>query len=406
MFDLLAGLRIIECPAFVAAPLCGNVLAQLGADVIRIDPLQGGLDQRRWPVNKAGRSLYWAGLNSAKRSVAINLQKPEGRELAKALITAPGEGAGIFSTNLAPEWARYDELRAARPDLIMLTIEGHPDGRTAVDYTVNAETGLPFLTGAGGAPVNHSLPAWDITTGLHGALALVSAERRRRQSGQGAHLRLALSDVAFGTLAALAYTSEIEVNGKGRSALGNYVYGTFGKDFSSRDGHRIMITAFTMRQWQALGRATDLESAFAEAGRRLGLDFGDEGDRFIGRVSIARLLDQWCSERDLAVIDQALSTSGVCWSVYRTIEEAVQSDPLFVSDDNPVFRKANHPELGQFTTAGAVVRMEGEERGQVGGAPSLGEHTEEVLHTVLGLTDSEIAQLRDDNVVGPSIQVG
>jgi len=401
LLDLLVGLRVVECPAFVAAPLCGNVLAQLGADVIRIDPLHGGLDQRRWPVNETGQSLYWAGLNSAKRSVAIDLQSSAGRTLAKALITAPGEGAGIFSTNLAPEWARYDELRAARPDLIMLSIEGHPDGGSAVDYTVNAETGLPFLTGTGGTPVNHSLPAWDITTGLHGALALLSAERRRRQSGEGAHLRLALSDVALGTMSALAYTSEVEVNGRGRGALGNYVYGTFGRDFSSRDGHRIMIVAVTKRQWLALGKATGLEVAFADAEKNLGLDFADEGDRFRGREAIARLLEQWCASRDLAAIEQMLSNSGACWSVYRTIEEVVRCDARFVSNDNPAFEKIVHPHLGRFTIAGAVVRIEGEERKRLAPAPFLGQHTKEVLQRVLGLTDSEIAHLRDNHIIGP-----
>ncbi len=102
MNQLLADLRIVEFSAFVAAPLGGMTMAQLGAEVIRIDPLGGAIDYARWPVTDSGASLYWAGLNKAKRSVAIALDKPEGRELARAIATAPGPGAGIVLTNLPP----------------------------------------------------------------------------------------------------------------------------------------------------------------------------------------------------------------------------------------------------------------------------------------------------------------
>src|SRR5215467_9596355 len=100
MNRLLEDLRIIELSAFVAAPLGGMTMAQMGAEVIRIDPIGGGIDFNRWPVAANGASLYWAGLNKAKRSVAVALNKPEGRELVRALATAPGPGGGIVLTNL------------------------------------------------------------------------------------------------------------------------------------------------------------------------------------------------------------------------------------------------------------------------------------------------------------------
>ena len=100
MTGILAGLRIVEGSAFIAAPLGGMTLAQLGADVIRFDDIHGGLDSDRWPVTKDGASIYWAGLNKGKRSIAVDLRHPKGRELLTALIGAPGEGAGIFTTNM------------------------------------------------------------------------------------------------------------------------------------------------------------------------------------------------------------------------------------------------------------------------------------------------------------------
>ncbi len=99
MYDLLKGLRIVEGAAFIAGPSCGLYLAQMGAEVIRFDAIGGGPDYRRWPVTDAGDSLYWEGLNKGKKSIAIDLGRPEGRELAVALATAPGDNAGLFLTN-------------------------------------------------------------------------------------------------------------------------------------------------------------------------------------------------------------------------------------------------------------------------------------------------------------------
>ena len=186
MSRLLQDLRIVEISAFVAAPLGGMTMAQMGADVIRIDPIGGGIDHARWPVTRDGASLYWAGLNKAKRSLALALDKPEGRDIARAVITAPGAGGGIVLTNLPPSRGLdFATLKAARDDLIMLRLTDNRDGSAAVDYTVNAASGFPLVTGLGGMPVNHVLPAWDIAAGLYLATALLAAERHRSRTGEG-----------------------------------------------------------------------------------------------------------------------------------------------------------------------------------------------------------------------------
>ncbi|MDP6345245.1 MAG: CoA transferase, partial [Alphaproteobacteria bacterium] len=126
MNGILRGLRVIEGSAFVAAPTAGMTLAQMGAEVIRFDPIGGGLDFHRWPVTDEGRSLYWAGLNKGKKSIAVDLRSPAGRELLTRLICAPGESAGIFLTNFpASGWLSYETLKAGREDLIMLNIMGN-----------------------------------------------------------------------------------------------------------------------------------------------------------------------------------------------------------------------------------------------------------------------------------------
>ena len=187
MAGILDGMRIIEGSAFVAVPLGGMAMAQLGADVIRFDPIGGGLDRGRWPVTTEGKSLFWAGLNKGKRSIQIDLRSDEGRELIAALITAPGPDAGLFLTNFpARGFLDFDALSARRRDLMMVNIVGNHDGSSAVDYTVNPATGFPWATGPRNlcVPFNHLLPAWDAITGHdgHGEPAGRRAPRARARA--------------------------------------------------------------------------------------------------------------------------------------------------------------------------------------------------------------------------------
>src|SRR6185312_8654229 len=134
--------------SFIAAPSCALHLRQLGAEVIRIDPIGGGMDFNRWPVSSEGRSLYWEGLNKGKRSVAIDLSRPEGRQLAIDLITAPGPDAGLFVTNYPQKgFLGHAALSQRRPDLVTVRVLGWRHGGPGMDYTVNAALGLPYMTG-------------------------------------------------------------------------------------------------------------------------------------------------------------------------------------------------------------------------------------------------------------------
>ena len=193
---LLSGLRIVEVSAFIAAPHGGMTLAQLGAEVIRIDPIGGNIDFRRWPLAPNGESLHWASLNKHKRSVALDLRRPEGQEIARAIITAPGEDSGFLLTNLPGSgWMDHTRLIGSRQDLVTLRLIGNPDGSGAVDYTVNCASGFPSATGFDERPVNHVLPVWDIAAGLYLATGLLAAHRARRRDGAGREIVLSLADV-------------------------------------------------------------------------------------------------------------------------------------------------------------------------------------------------------------------
>lgn len=377
---ILRGLRIVELSAFIAAPLGGATMAALGADVIRVDPPGGGIDIDRWPLHH-GRSLYWAGLNQGKRSVVIDPRTETGRHQIARLIAAPGEGAGILLTNLPVKgWNSYAELSRLRGDLIMVAITGDPDGRTAVDYTVNAAAGFPWLTGPEDSegPINHVLPAWDAMTGFLAAFAILAGERHRRMHGAGQLIELSLSDVALAVTAHLGLIAEALVVPEPRGRFGNEVYGTFGRDFATRDGRRVMILALTARQWSSLGEATGLTAEFSAMESRLRADFRLETDRWIHRKPLNELLQSWVAQRDLAEIRELFDEHGVLWGPYQTVKQLVAEDPR-ASAGNPMFEHVEHPGLGRFLTTGSPLRFGAAPRVSPLPAPRLGEHTAEVL---------------------------
>lgn len=401
---LLDGLRVVEGSAFVAAPLGGMTLAQLGAEVIRFDPIGGGLDHRRWPLTKDGASLFWAGLNKGKRSIAIDLARPEGTELATRLITADGEDRGIFLTNFpARGWLDYARLRSFRDDLVMLNVTGDHLGRSEVDYTVNAAMGFPMVTGPKDAagPVNHVLPAWDAITGLWAACGILAAERQRRATGRGQLVTLALADVALAVTGALGIIGEVMINDQDRARHGNDLFGGFGRDFATADGRRIMVVGLTARQWRGLVAATGLEEEMAALGEELSLDLSDQGNRFMAHDEIAQRLAPWIGARSLAQCAELFDANGVCWGPYQSFRELVENDPR-CSTANPLFAMVDQPGIGPLLMAGSPLAGDGLGRPAPRPAPRLGADTDAVLTEVLGLSEGEIAKLHDAGVVaGP-----
>ncbi|MGZ8675108.1 MAG: CoA transferase, partial [Solirubrobacterales bacterium] len=311
---ILNGMRVVEGSAFVAAPLGGMTLAQLGADVIRFDPIGGGLDRNRWPVTEDGKSLFWAGMNKGKRSIQVDLGSPAGKELATALITAPGDEAGLFLTNFpARGWLDYEALRKGREDLIMVSINGNYDGTSAVDYTINPATGFPWATGPRhlSIPFNHLLPAWDAITGTLAAGGMLAAERHRTRTGDGQLVRVALSDVAFAMVGNLGRIAEVQVGGQDAARDGNYLYGAFGHDFATSDGRRVMVVALTGRQWTSLVEVTGTAAAFQGLEGVTGHDVSSEDGRFGARDLIAAVLRRWFEARSLDEIRAAFTGTGV-----------------------------------------------------------------------------------------------
>ncbi len=403
---ILDGLRVVEGSAFVAAPLGGMTLAQLGADVIRFDQVGGGLDQHRWPLAPNGESLFWAGLNKGKRSVQIDLRSPEGRELVQAIVTAPGEGGGLLLTNFpARGFLDYEALRGRREDLVMVVLTGNHDGSSEVDYTVNPSSGFPEITGPRdhARPINSVLPSWDMAAGTLAAAGLLAAERHRARTGEGQLVSLALSDVAFAMVGNLGRVAQAQLVPSDQPKDGNYLYGAYGGDFATGDGRRVMIMGLTGRQWKALKEATGTAEAFDAVEAATGSDLRDEGGRYAARDLISVVLAPWFAARTLAEIRETFAGTGVSWGPYQTFKQLVAEDPR-VSTENPLWAEVDHPLIGPHLHPRSPLGFSGVQTVPARRAPVLGEHTEEVLAEVLGLDGTEIARLHDEGVVaGPQV---
>ena len=190
------------------------------------------------------------------------------------------------------------------------------------------------------------------------------------------------------------HIGEAIVNGTERAPIGNDLYGAFGRDFATKDSRRLMIAAITARQWKSLLDAIDGHEAMRHVEAMLGVDLSDEGQRFEARDVIAPVVARWVGARRYGEVRSAFDEAGVCWGPYQSFLEMVRDDPR-CSTANPLFEDVDQPGIGRFMMPGSPLEFRGHARGAVRPAPTLGQHTDEILADVLGLSSARIRELRD-----------
>lgn len=405
MYDLLSDLKLIEVSSFVASPTVGLYCAQLGADVVRIDHKAGGLDYDRYMLTREGRSLSWENLNRAKKSLALDLNSAEGRELAAEMVRATGQMVTNLPVN---SFLSHDKLAEGCPELVSVRIMGWHDGRQAMDFTVNAASGYPLMTGpedwdqATAPPINQVMPAWDFITGAYCAFSLLAGLRHRERTGQGIELRVPLGDVAIGTMFNAGAGAEMLYRGADRERLGNAIWGAFGRDFRSKDGKRFMIAALTPKQWKATVEAFGLADEVAALETELGVEFAaSDHQRFVNRIRLFDLFQGAAEKYDYPVLAERLTKAGATFEHYRTMYEAT-TDPTLVAD-NPLFGPSPaNPSGFSYPATRSFANVPGMAPGDPRPAPYLGEHSEQVLAERLGLSSGQIADLIDRGIVATS----
>jgi 2-methylfumaryl-CoA isomerase len=192
------------------------------------------------------------------------------------------------------------------------------------------------------------------------------------------------------------------INNSQREPIGNHIYGSFGRDFNSRDGGRVMIVGVSGNQWQAILKVTAMEQAVASLAQSMNLDFSREGDRYLGREAICALLEPWFAARDYHVLTAQLEDAGVCWGKYQSVSELVHND-IDCSIDNPLFERIDQPGIGEYLVPHNPLGFGEAQRLAVQPAPRLGQHSEEIMMEVLGMSSGEAGRYFDKGIVaGPT----
>jgi len=270
-----------------------------------------------------------------------------------------------------------------RRDTIVVTLDGSPDGATAIDYTVHAACGAAMMAGpvTQDAPINNAVPFWDVIAGRTLAMGILSAELERQRTGRGQHVALSLSDVAMETMANVGILAETELAGQARAPHGNWVYGSFGRDFKTACGQRFMLVAVTGKQWQALLQATGLEAAMVRIGEAFGTQLSDCPARYRAREAIAAVIQDWAGQIEIEEITRRFADTAVCWSPYRDTAGMLAEDPR-ASTTNALFEHLAHPRVDAVLTPRSPLRMSGHPGLAAATAPALGTDTAAVLATL------------------------
>lgn len=396
----LQGIRVLDLSRILAGPWCSQQLADLGAEVIKIEKPQEGDDTRRWgpPWLEGGEAAYYLSANRGKQSVTIDMAKPEGAALIRDLVKQSDVVLENFKVGGLKKYGLdYGSLAAIKPDLIYCSITGFgQDGpyaqRAGYDFMIQGMGGLMSLTGKpdseGGEPVKVGVAFADIFTGLYAANAILAALFQRTQTGQGAYIDLALLDVQVGVLANQA--ANYLVSGNVPQRLGNAHPNIVPyQAFATKDGHLIL----------AVGNDAQFKRFCEVAGcAELAADerFTTNAARVKHRQILVPLLIEPLTQRTTDDWLLALEKVGVPCGPINTLDR-VFADPQV--QHRQLVQQYAHPQAGTVNLVSNPVRMNGEALNAPLAPPLLGQHTDTVLQRVLGISSTECEQLREQGIV-------
>lgn len=398
----LAGITVVALEQAVSAPMCTRVLADFGARVIKVENPDGGDFARHYDDVVKGQAAHFVWANRGKESVTLNLKSEAGMAVLHRLL----DEADVLVSNLAPgALARMglaaDDLKTSHPRVLPVQIDGYGAGgpishKRAYDLLIQAESGACAVTGYPGMPAKPGPPVADISTGLYAALsvmALLYGQDRRDRATPGPVPAVAVS--LFDTMTdimgyQLTYTqhSGVDQQPLGMSSPAVAPYGAF----RTRDGQTVVLGTTNDREWQRLARDIIERPDLADDPA-----YATNSDRVRHRDVLNEAIAAWCARHDLAHIQKTADDAGIGNSRYNLPSEVVAHPHLSARDR---WRPVDTPN-GQITALRPPPVIEGFEQ-PMGPVPGLGQHTDAVLSGLLGMTDDEIAALREQGAIGPA----
>jgi len=390
----LSGIRVIDFGRFIAGPYCAMLLADMGADVIRVDRRHGSEDRYIAAITESGEGGGFLSLNRNKRNLTLDTSKPESAEIIRRLV----KGADVVVANLPNNVLKsmrldYDSLKAVKPDIILARISTFgPDGpyanRVGFDTVVQAMSGAMGLTGFAGAPMRDIVPFEDYGTALHTAFGVMVALYHRQQTGEGQIVDGSL--LATGIAYVQGLLAERSVLGIERRQLGNTSFYAAPSDcYQTKDGW-IVVSAVGNDMFARWARLVGREDFIGDP------RFGTDQLRADNRTAIADAMNNWLAtrttEQAIAELEKARVPAGPVLDLQQVLD-----DPQVKARE--LLRYVDHPGAAKpVPLADTAVRLSATPGGICHRAAALGEHTDEVLREI-GYSDAEITKLREAEVV-------
>ena len=392
MAAALAGVKVLDLTRYIAGPFCTQILGDLGADIVKVERVDGGDEGRHVGELVAGDSLFFLSANRNKRSVALNLRAPEAQDVLRRLAA----GCDILIENFRPGTMEkmgcgYPELAALNPGLIMVRVSGFgQDGPLAhhpcFDGAAQALSGVMALTGpADGPPIMAGVFVADYSTALYATIAALAALQARHATGKGQMVEATLMESAMSMLTTAI--PEQLLLGKESHRLGNRDrYLPPSHCFRSRDGAWVYVVAGNAEHFPRFA------TAIGEPGLASDPRFGSYAARRENVATLESIIDGWGLAHDAAEILATLHGAGIPCEQVSSIAELVEHAQV---RHRGQIVDVPHRTLGTVPMQATAVRMHGTPATIRSGAPALGEHTGEVLHEWLGLGEAELAVLRE-----------
>ncbi len=394
---LLDGIRIIDLTRVLAGPYCTMMLGDLGADIIKIEMPGRGDDTRHWgpPFIDSGQSAYFLSANRNKRSLTLNLKSKKGQEILKSLIREGDVLVENFRTGTLAKWGLdYEALQAIRPGLIYCTITGYGytgpyKDRPGYDFMVQAMGGFMSVTGsADGDPTRAGVAIADMATGMFASNAILASLVARQQTGKGQRIDMSLLDsqVALMSYAASNYLVSGERPGRYGNGHPNIVpY----QEFQARD-QQFAFAAGNDNQWGKFCTAVNHQSWITDA------RFVTNSDRLANRELLIGMLNELFATRDAADWMALCNEIGLPAAPINSLDQVFENPQVKARE---LQIKAEHPPAGTIPLAASPLRVDPHPPQVHYAPPLLGEHTDELLQSMLGFDAEKIANLREEGVI-------
>lgn len=397
MKGALEGLTVLDLSRILAGPYCTMMLADMGADVIKIEIPGKGDDSRAFPPFVGGESAYFKNMNRNKKGITLNLKTDKGKEIFKAMVRK----ADVVIENYRPGTMEklglgWDTLKEINPSLVYGCVSGFGhtgrySQRAGYDIVGQAMSGIMSVTGwPGGEPTRTGGPIADTMAGMSLTIGVLAAIRHRDATGIGQKVDISLVDSIVSSMQIINQIYLID--GRLPERIGNRYESSYPYDsFRTKDGKSIVIGCANDKFWKILCAMMDREDLIEDPNMKT------NRDRVDNHELIKPIVSRWTETKTAGEIVDMLLEKGVPAAPIYDIADV--SEDEHIAGDREMFIEAEYPRVGKIKVTGTQLKLSETKAGFHFPSPDLGQHNEEIYSRILGMTSEELAGLQEEGVI-------